>query len=158
MSISTEPADIQIHKDSQTRHLYANDASMYEELPQGVAFPKSKADIQYLVKRANKEHFSITARSGGTSLAGQTTGGGVVMDVSRHLTGILELNPEGRYARLQPGVIRDTLNRKAAMYNLLFGPDTATTNRCMLGGMIGNNSCGIYSIKHKTTREHIIEI
>ena len=158
MSISTEPADIKIHKDSQTRHLYANDASMYEELPQGVAFPKSKAEIQSLVKRAGKEHFSITARSGGTSLAGQTTGSGIVMDVSRHLTEILELDSEERYARVQPGVIRDTLNRKAAAHNLLFGPDTATTNRCMLGGMIGNNSCGIYSIKHKTTREHIIEI
>lgn len=149
---------IEIHTDSQIRHLYANDASMYEELPQGVAFPRSVADIQNLVLRANEKQFSITARSGGTSLAGQTTGGGVVMDVSPHMADILEINPAKRFAHIQPGVIRDTLNREAAKYNLLFGPDTATTNRCMLGGMIGNNSCGIYSIKHKTTREHIIEI
>jgi len=154
-SVSTNP---RIHTDSQTRHLYANDASMYEELPRGVAFPKSTADIQNLIKKANREHFSITARSGGTSLAGQATGNGVVMDVSRHMTDIIDINAEKKYARLQPGVIRDTLNREAAAHNLLFGPDTATTNRCMIGGMIGNNSCGIYSIKHRTTREHVLEI
>ena len=149
---------IQIHTDSQTRRLYANDASMYEDLPQGVCFPKNAADIRQLVKQAHAKQFSITARSGGTSLAGQATGDGVIMDISRHMTTIFELNAEEKIARVQPGVIRDTLNRKAEKHNLLFGPDTATTNRCMLGGMIGNNSCGIYSIKHQTTREHILEI
>ncbi|MGK7369532.1 MAG: FAD-binding and (Fe-S)-binding domain-containing protein [Candidatus Halalkalibacterium sp. M3_1C_030] len=158
MSSSIDSQAIRIHTDSQTRHLYANDASMYEELPQGVVFPKSTAEIQKLVQEANRDHFSITARSGGTSLAGQTTGEGVIMDVSRHMTEIFEVNAEKKYARLQPGVIRDTLNREAANHNLLFGPDTATTNRCMIGGMIGNNSCGIYSIKHRTTREHILEV
>ena len=152
------PDSIQIHEDSQTRHLYANDASLYEELPRGVSFPKSKSDIRSLVKQANRESFSITPRSGGTSLAGQTTGGGVIMDVSRYMNQILELNPNEQYAHLQPGVIRDTLNREAIKYDLLFGPDTATTNRCMLGGMIGNNSCGLFSIKHKTTREHVIAV
>ncbi len=149
---------IQIHTDSQTRRLYANDASMYEELPQGVFFPESKSDIRALVQQANEEQFSITARSGGTSLAGQTTGGGVIMDISRFMTDILELNPLDKFARIQPGVIRDILNREAEAHDLQFGPDTATTNRCMLGGMIGNNSCGSFSIKHKTTREHILEI
>jgi FAD/FMN-containing dehydrogenase/Fe-S oxidoreductase len=149
---------IPIHTDSQTRHLYANDASMYEELPQGVCFPQNGADIQALVKQANRESFSITPRSGGTSLAGQATGNGIIMDVSPHMNQILELNPQGQYARVQPGVIRDTLNRAASKYDLLFGPDTATTNRCMLGGMIGNNSCGLFSIKHKTTREHILSV
>lgn len=158
MNISSEADTVQIFADSQTRHLYANDASMYEELPKGVAFPTSAADVRNLVLKANREKFSITARSGGTSLAGQTTGSGVIMDVSRHMTDILEINSEEAFAKVQPGVIRDTLNREAASYNLQFGPDTATTNRCMLGGMIGNNSCGIYSIKHKTTREHILEI
>ncbi|MDZ7716829.1 MAG: FAD-linked oxidase C-terminal domain-containing protein [Balneolaceae bacterium] len=149
---------IQIHTDSQSRHLYANDASMYEELPQGVAFPKSTQDIRALVRHANEHGLSITARSAGTSLAGQTTGRGIIMDVSKFMTNILEINPHERFARVEPGVIRDTLNRQLGKHNLLFGPDTATTNRCMLGGMIGNNSCGIYSIKHKTTREHIIEV
>lgn len=147
-----------IFTDDQTRRLYANDASMYEELPYGVAFPKNLHDIQQLLLKARQEQVSITARSAGTSLAGQTTGGGIVMDVSRHMNQILELNPEKKYAHVQPGVIRDTLNRQAQQYQLLFGPDTATTNRCMLGGMIGNNSCGSFSIKHKTTREHVLEI
>ncbi len=149
---------IRIHTDEQTRRLYANDASMYEDLPQGVSFPRSTADIQQLVHQANQKEFSITARSGGTSLAGQATGSGVIMDVSRRMTELLELNTREKYAHVEPGVIRDTLNRSAAAHDLQFGPDTATTNRCMIGGMIGNNSCGIYSIKHKTTREHILEI
>jgi FAD/FMN-containing dehydrogenase/Fe-S oxidoreductase len=158
MSTPSDSPKLRIHTDSQTRHLYANDASMYEELPRGVFFPESTTDIQNLVHNANREHFSITARSGGTSLAGQATGEGVIMDVSRHMSEIFEVNAEKKYASLQPGVIRDTLNREAAAHSLLFGPDTATTNRCMIGGMIGNNSCGIYSIKHRTTREHVLEI
>lgn len=147
-----------IQTDILTRRLYANDASIYEEIPKGVAFPKNTAEIQRLVEQSKTEGFSITARSAGTSLAGQTTGNGVVMDVSRFMNRILSIDPETRTADVQPGVIRDTLNREASAYRLLFGPDTATTNRCMLGGMIGNNSCGSFSIKHKTTREHIIEI
>jgi len=147
-----------IHTDILTRRLYATDASMYEELPSGVSFPTSLADISQLVQNAAEQKFTITPRSAGTSLAGQTTGNGVIMDVSRYMTDIIELNPHQKYARVQPGVIRDTLNREAAKHDLQFGPDTATTNRCMLGGMIGNNSCGSFSIKHKTTREHILEI
>lgn len=147
-----------IQTDSLTRRLYATDASIYEELPQGVSFPKTIDDIRELVKQSNEDGFSITARSAGTSLAGQATGNGVIMDVSRHMTAIREIDPVGHFAHVEPGVIRDTLNRKAASFGLQFGPDTATTNRCMLGGMIGNNSCGSFSIKHKTTREHILEI
>lgn len=147
-----------IHKDSLTRRLYATDASIYEEMPKGVAFPKTVSDIQQLVKQSAEEGFAITARSAGTSLAGQTTGSGVIMDTSRYMSSILELSPSKKMAHVQPGVIRDTLNREAAKSGLLFGPDTATTNRCMLGGMIGNNSCGSFSIKYKTTREHILDI
>ncbi|MCC5913732.1 MAG: FAD-binding protein [Balneolaceae bacterium] len=127
-------------------------------MPKGVSFPKNGSDIQQLVRRAAKEGFTITARSAGTSLAGQTTGEGVIMDTSRHMTRITAINKEEHYARVEPGVIRDTLNREAAKVGLQFGPDTATTNRCMLGGMIGNNSCGSFSIKHKTTREHLLEL
>jgi FAD/FMN-containing dehydrogenase/Fe-S oxidoreductase len=147
-----------IHTDSLHRLLYSTDASLYEELPKGVAFPKNRNEIQSIVKRSIREGFTITARSAGTSLAGQTTGGGLIMDTSRHMNRTLELNPDQNYAHVQPGVIRDTLNREAAIHGLQFGPDTATTNRCMLGGMIGNNSCGSFSIKHKTTREHILEL
>ena len=147
-----------INKDALTRKLYAQDASMYQELPKGVAFPKSIADIQNLVKKANKEHFSITARSAGTSLAGQTTGSGVIMDVSKFMTKIVEIDPENKKTVVEPGVIRDSLNGEAGEHNLLFGPDTSTTNRCMIGGMIGNNSSGSFSIKYKTTREHVLSM
>jgi FAD/FMN-containing dehydrogenase/Fe-S oxidoreductase len=146
-----------IKTDTLTRRLYATDASIYEEMPKGVAFPRNLSDIQQLVRRSAGEGFSITARSAGTSLAGQTTGGGVIMDVSRHMTAIRQIDPVNRTAHVEPGVIRDTLNREAASHGLQFGPDTATTNRCMIGGMIGNNSCGSFSIKHKTTREHVLE-
>ncbi len=147
-----------IKTDILTRRLYATDASIYEEMPKGVSFPENTSDIQQLVKLSSKKGFSITVRSAGTSLAGQTTGGGIIMDVSRHMTSILSIDQENRTAVVQPGVIRDSLNREASKYGLQFGPDTATTNRCMLGGMIGNNSCGSFSIKHKTTREHVLEL
>ncbi|MBD3616887.1 MAG: FAD-binding protein [Gracilimonas sp.] len=127
-------------------------------MPEGVSFPKTISDIRALVEQANTHRFSITARSAGTSLAGQTTGGGVIMDVSRYMDQILNIDETLKVARVQPGVIRDTLNREAGKFDLLFGPDTATTNRCMLGGMIGNNSSGSFSIKYQTTREHTVEI
>jgi len=155
MNNSTE---IDYRTDDLTRRLYANDASMYEELPHAVAFPKSTRQIQQVVTEAIEQGESITARSGGTSLAGQATGGGIILDVSRNMTQIHEINADKHYAEVAPGVIRDTLNREAASYDLQFGPDTSTTNRCMLGGMIGNNSCGSFSIKHKTTREHVLEM
>ena len=158
MDIPAQVSTAKIHTDDQTRRLYANDASSYEELPEGVAFPESQHDIAKLVRWACEHGKSITARGAGTSLAGQTTGGGIVMDVGRNMNRIIAINKREQFAKVQPGVIRDTLNREAEKYNLLFGPDTATTNRCMIGGMIGNNSCGIFSIKHKTTREHILEI
>ncbi|TVQ03677.1 MAG: FAD-binding oxidoreductase, partial [Balneolaceae bacterium] len=127
-------------------------------MPKGVAFPENLSDIQQLVHRSEKENFTITARSAGTSLAGQTTGSGVIMDVSRYMTAIRSIDSENNFAHVEPGVVRDTLNREAANFGLQFGPDTATTNRCMIGGMIGNNSCGSFSIKYKTTREHTLEI
>ncbi len=147
-----------VQTDLLTRRLYANDASMYEELPQAVAFPKTEADIIDIVVHAAKNGIPITARAAGTSLAGQTTGGGIVMDTGRHMVRILALDPESQMATVQPGVIRDTLNRAAAPHKLQFGPDTSTTSRCMIGGMIGNNSAGSFSLKHRTTREHTTRI
>lgn len=149
---------IKIDRSTLTRQLYAQDASMYEELPEGVAFPRNEKDIRQLVKLANKEDLSITARTAGTSLAGQATGAGIIMDTSRYMSEILSVDPEEKWAEVEPGVIRDTLNRELEEYRLLFGPDTATTNRCMIGGMIGNNSAGMFSIKYKTTRDHIRQI
>ncbi|MGD8426726.1 MAG: FAD-linked oxidase C-terminal domain-containing protein [Balneolaceae bacterium] len=158
MNTTGSSAPPRIFTDEQTRRLYATDASSYEELPEGVTYPSSTQDIISIVNWARKNNTPVTARGAGTSLAGQTTGGGLIMDTGRNMNRILELNAAQRFARVQPGVIRDTLNRAASQYNLLFGPDTATNNRCMLGGMIGNNSCGIFSIKYRTTREHILEI
>lgn len=158
MDISALSSAPKIHTDEQTRRLYANDASSYEELPAGVTFPNSIHEITQLVKKARQLGQPITARGAGTSLAGQTTAGGIIMDMGRNMNRILEIDPVQQFARVQPGVIRDSLNREASKSNLIFGPDTATTNRCMIGGMIGNNSCGIFSIKYKTTREHILEI
>ncbi|MEO1021952.1 MAG: FAD-linked oxidase C-terminal domain-containing protein [Bacteroidota bacterium] len=147
-----------IHVDSLTRKLYAQDASMYQELPRGVVFPSSVDDIRNLVKQAQQQRVSIVPRSAGTSLAGQTTGNGIVIDVSRYMTRILSIDKKSRVAHVQPGVIRDSLNRSADPLGLMFGPDTSTTNRCMIGGMIGNNSSGSFSIKHGTTREHVHEM
>ncbi|MBO6524936.1 MAG: FAD-binding protein [Balneolaceae bacterium] len=131
---------------------------MYEELPEGVALPKSVQDIQEVVKQAIQKEATITARSAGTSLAGQATGGGIVLDVSRYMTDIQEIDTVEKSVKVQPGVIRDSVNRMASEFGLMFGPDTSTTNRCMIGGMIGNNSAGSFSIKHKTTREHVKEM
>jgi FAD/FMN-containing dehydrogenase/Fe-S oxidoreductase len=156
MSQTTEllPMAPAIAKDTLTRRLYANDASMYEEMPQGVFFPSSAEDIQELVRWCARHKTPVTARAAGTSLAGQATGSGIVMDTSRYMHHILSLDGSAQRARVQPGVIRDTLNREAAAMGLQFGPDTSTTNRCMIGGMIGNNSAGSFSLKHRTTREH----
>ena len=149
---------ISIKSDTLTRRLYAQDASMYEEMPKGVIFPESGEDIAFLVRQAAKEKWSITARSAGTSLAGQATGSGLIMDVSKNMNRILELNVKDSWVKVQPGVIRDQLNREVALNNLIFGPDTSTTSHCMIGGMIGNNAAGLYSYKYGSTRNHILEI
>lgn len=147
-----------IDSNKLTKMLYSQDASMYQETPKGVAFPRSVNDIRELVLKANKERFSITARSAGTSLAGQTTGSGVIMDISKFMTKIVEIDTENKRTIVEPGVIRDVLNHEVGKHDLLFGPDTSTTNRCMIGGMIGNNSSGSFSIKYKTTREHVLSM
>jgi FAD/FMN-containing dehydrogenase/Fe-S oxidoreductase len=149
---------VDIRTDMLTRRLYANDASMYEELPQAVAFPRNANDIRYLVRWAADLKMPITARAAGTSLAGQTTGGGLIMDTSRFMTDIQELDVDNHRVWVQPGVIRDTLNQHVAPFNLLYGPDTSTTNRCMIGGMIGNNSAGNFSVKYGSTRDHVLAI
>lgn len=155
---TTQQAGFRIYTDSLTRRLYANDASMYEELPTGVAFPRNGDELARLVHEARSMGSSITARTAGTSLAGQTTGAGIIADCSRFMNRILDIDPEKSTAAVEPGVIRDALNREAKAHGLKFGPDTSTTNRCMLGGMIGNNSAGLYSLKYGSVRDHIISV
>ncbi len=121
-------------------------------------FPKSKDDIKKLIAFAIKNHTSIIPRTAGTSLAGQVVGNGIVVDVSKNFTKIIELNKEELWVRVQPGVIRDELNMYLKPYGLFFGPETSTANRAMMGGMVGNNSCGSNSIIYRSTREHLLEV
>ncbi|MCK9202877.1 MAG: FAD-binding protein [Bacteroidales bacterium] len=144
--------------DDTSRILYATDASAYREIPLGVARPKNDTDIKKLICLAQSEKFSLIPRTAGTSLAGQVVGGGLVVDVSRHMTDILEINPREHWARVQPGVILDELNKEVEKHGLFFGPETSTSSRCMMGGMVGNNSCGAHSILYGSTRVHVISV
>ena len=140
------------------RNIYATDASVYKEMPTAVAIPKSVDDLRKLVLFAKEQKTSLIPRTAGTSLAGQVVGSGIVVDVSKHFTNVLELNVEEKWVRVQPGVIRDDLNKYLKPHGLFFGPETSTANRCMIGGMVGNNSCGTHSPIYGTTRDHTLEI
>jgi FAD/FMN-containing dehydrogenase/Fe-S oxidoreductase len=147
-----------LHFDATMRRLYATDASVYREMPQAVALPKSEGDIGKLIRFAHEHGTSLIPRAAGTSLAGQVVGGGIVVDVSRHLTRILEIDPVRRRVRVQPGVVRNELNLALAPHGLFFAPETSTQNRCMIGGMVGNNACGANSVVYGSTREHLVSL
>ncbi len=144
--------------DKQMRLLYATDASAYRELPLAVAYPKDKHDLLLLIQFANDHQTSLIPRTAGTSLAGQVVGAGIVLDVSKYFTEILEVNPGESWVRVQPGVIRDELNMFLKPYQLYFGPETSTANRAMIGGMVGNNSCGSNSLIYGSAREHTMAV
>ncbi|MDX1942201.1 MAG: FAD-linked oxidase C-terminal domain-containing protein [Saprospiraceae bacterium] len=146
------------YSDNLHRILYATDASIYREIPLAVAYPKDAKDIQTLVKFAAINKISLIPRTAGTSLAGQCVGPGIVVDVSRYMNKILEVNVEEAWVRVQPGVIRDELNVFLKPYGVFFGPITATATRAMIGGMVGNNSSGTTSIKYGVTRDHVMEL
>ncbi|MDP3398410.1 MAG: FAD-linked oxidase C-terminal domain-containing protein [Bacteroidales bacterium] len=148
---------MKINKDLLSRILYSTDASAYREMPLGVFYPESKQDLIDIVKLASAEGFSIIPRAAGTSLAGQVVGKGLVVDVSKHLNKILEINKDERWARVEPGVVLDELNIAVAGFGLCFGPETSTSNRCCFAGMVGNNSCGSHSLVHGSTRDHLLE-
>ena len=132
--------------DALHRVIYSTDASAYREVPLAVVFPKSADDIRAVVGFANRHGVSVIPRAAGTSLAGQVVGCGIVLDISKYLNRILELNVEQRWVRVEPGVVLDELNLFLRPYGLFFGPETSTANRCCLGGMVGNNSCGSHSL------------
>jgi FAD/FMN-containing dehydrogenase/Fe-S oxidoreductase len=138
------------------RSLYATDASEYQEVPLAVALPRSEADVRELVAFAARQRVGLIPRGAGTSLAGQVVGGGIVMDLGRHLNRILAFDAATRRVRVQPGVVRNELNRFLLPHGLFFTPETSTANRAMIGGMVGNNSCGANSIVYGTTREHLV--
>ncbi len=140
------------------RVLYATDASAYRELPIAVTRPKDKQDIKFLIRFAQENKCSLIPRTAGTSLAGQVVGAGIVVDVSKYMTRILELNENERWVRVESGVVLDELNKFLAPKGLFFGPETSTSNRCMMGGMVGNNSCGAHSLVYGSTRDHTISL
>ncbi len=148
----------ELYSDAMMRAMYATDASVYRELPQAVTLPKTIEDIQRLVHFAIDQGLSLIPRAAGTSLAGQCVGNGIVVDISKHFTKIIELNTEEKWVIVQPGVIRDELNMFLKEHGLFFGPETSTANRAMIGGMVGNNATGTNSIKYGNTRDHVKEL
>lgn len=136
--------------------IYATDASVYQEQPLAVAIPKHTDDLKALIAFASQHGVTLIPRTAGTSLAGQVVGRGIVVDLSKHFGNILEINPQERWVRVQPGVVRDDLNAHLLPYGLMFGPETSTANRAMVGGMIGNNSSGLHSIVWGDTRSNLI--
>lgn len=145
----------EVRFDAYTRHLYSTDASMYAIEPIGVVFPRDADDVVAAVDVARQFAVPVLPRGGGTSLAGQTENHAIVLDFSRHLHRLVQLDPASRTARVQPGLVQDELNHAAAAHGLLFAPDTSTANRATLGGMIGNNSCGARSARYGMTIDHI---
>jgi FAD/FMN-containing dehydrogenase/Fe-S oxidoreductase len=144
--------------DTYSRLLYSTDASMYQVEPIGIVIPRHADDVQAVIEVANRQGVPILPRGGGTSLTGQTVNRAVVLDFSRHMGNVLEVNREELWARVQPGLVQDELNHHVRPMGLLFGPDTSTSNRATLGGMIGNNSGGSHSIAYGLTVEHVIEL
>ena len=148
----------QLLYDNLSTTLYATDASVYRKIPLAVAFPKTITDIQKLIQFATTNNIGIIPRAAGTSLAGQCVGDGIVVDVSKYFTQIVDLDLEKKQVRVQPGVIRDELNQYLQTYGLFFGPNTSTSNRCTIGGMVGNNSSGTTSIQYGVTREKVVAL
>ncbi|MGH4018045.1 MAG: FAD-binding and (Fe-S)-binding domain-containing protein [Pseudonocardiaceae bacterium] len=147
--------DGEVAFDDYTRHLFSRDASMYSITPRGVAYPRHAGDVAAAVSVAAEHGVPVLPRGAGTSLAGQTVGDAVVLDFSRHMDRICEIDAGARTARVQPGVVQDQLNRAAAAHGLMFGPDTSTSDRATIGGMIGNNSAGSGSVRHGMTIDHV---
>ncbi len=142
--------------DEISRRLYANDASLYQHYPLAVARPKTTADCQKLIQFAALNAIPVIPRGGGTSLAGQVVGAGLVIDCSRYMTRILDINLERKTARVQPGVVLQTLNEELAQHGLMFAPDPSTVDRCDIGGVVGNNAWGAHSPVYGSTRDHVL--
>lgn len=150
--------DGELYLDNLHKSIYATDASVYRKIPLGVAYPKNNEDIKKIIHFATKNNITLIPRTAGTSLAGQCVGDGLVVDVSKHFTKILAFDEHQKTVTVQPGIIRDELNIFLNPYGLFFGPNTSTSNRCMIGGMVGNNSSGTTSIKYGVTRDKVLEL
>ena len=150
--------DGDVKYDALHKTIYATDASVYRKLPLGVAYPKHETDIKNLIQFATDNNTSLIPRTAGTSLAGQCVGEGLVVDVSKYFTKIISLDIAKKQVTVQPGVVRDALNVYLKPHGLFFGPNTSTSNRCMIGGMVGNNSSGTTSIQYGVTRDKIVNM
>lgn len=148
----------EVHFDNLHKSIYATDASVYRKIPLGVAYPRNNADLKKIIHFATKNNITLIPRTAGTSLAGQCVGDGLIVDVSKHFTKILGFDEHQKTVTVQPGIIRDELNIFLKPYGLFFGPNTSTSNRCMIGGMVGNNSSGTTSIKYGVTRDKVLEL
>ena len=146
---------MQILTDSLHKIAYSTDASTYREVPQGVSYPETIDDVKSLIKEAKQRKTHLIPRAAGTSIAAQVVGKGIVVDI-KGWNKILEVNQEEKWARVQPGVVRDELNIALKPYGLHYSPETSTSNRCCIGGMFGNNSCGTHSLIYGSTRHHVI--
>ncbi len=144
--------------DEASKIIYSTDASAYYEKPLGVVTPRDSLDVKQIVLFAARHGISLIPRAAGTSLAGQVVGAGLVVDVGRYLNKILEVNELERWVKVEPGVVLDELNQYLEQFGLFFGPETSTSNRCMIGGMVGNNSCGAHSLLYGSTRDHTLEL
>ena len=144
--------------DDLHKALYATDASVYRKIPLAVAFPKDEKDLQLLIEFATQNKVTLIPRTAGTSLAGQCVGEGIVVDVSKHFTNIIAFDELNKTITVEPGVVRDELNLFLKPFELFFGPNTSTSNRCMIGGMVGNNSSGSTSIRYGVTRDKVLQI
>lgn len=153
-----ESLDGDVFTDQVQKVIYATDASSYREIPQAVVRPKNKEDIRKIINFARQTGSSVIPRAGGTSLAGQVVGSGIVVDISKYLNKIGKLNIEEQWIEVDPGVVLAELNQFLAKHGVQFAPETSTANRCCIGGMLGNNSCGLHSLIYGSTREHIMEV
>jgi FAD/FMN-containing dehydrogenase/Fe-S oxidoreductase len=148
----------EVRFDNGSRALYATDGSNYRQVPIGVVLPKDTSDVTAAIAICREHGAPVLCRGGGTSLAGQCCNVAVVLDFSKYMAEIIELDPHSRIARVQPGVVLDHLRAAAEKHNLTFGPDPASHSRCTIGGMVGNNSCGVHSVMAGKTDENIEEL
>src|SRR5215212_6234356 len=145
-----------IRNDLASRVLYSTDASIYQIEPLGVAIPKTQEDLQVAVELAAKYAIPILPRGAGTSLAGQAIGNSLILDCSRWLDQLVEIDVEARYAVVEPGLVLSKLNAAAAKHGLMFGPDPASAERATMGGVIANNATGAHSLTYGMAADHLI--
>jgi FAD/FMN-containing dehydrogenase len=148
----------EIRFDRYSRFLYSTDASIYEIEPIGVVLPRHKRDVQAVLEIARRHGVPVLPRGGGTALAGQSVGHAIVLDFTKYMNRVIEVDQEALWCRVQPGLVQDELNAHVRSQGLLFGPDTSTSNRATIGGMIGNNSAGAHSLAYGKTLDHVIEL